>query len=121
MSRGKVQRCRLLRLDVRRRLFRKKQQGKTASMAARSDEPVILIIDTLPLRDLNLISILTHLDRPNSRGEFRLSIHAPDEVEQCIDPNQCTMLIYNVGSASIADPKTSQRLEVLTTLAQDVP
>ena len=90
-------------------------------MAARSDEPVILIIDTLPLRDLNLISILTHLDRPNSRGEFRLSIHAPDEVEQCIDPSQCTMLIYNVGSASIADPKTSQRLEVLTTLAQDVP
>jgi DNA-binding NarL/FixJ family response regulator len=90
-------------------------------MAARSDEPVILIIDTLPLRSLNLISILTHLDRSASRGEFLLRVHTPDEVEQCIVPNQCAMLIYNVGSASIADRETSQRLKVLTTLAQDVP
>jgi DNA-binding NarL/FixJ family response regulator len=95
--------------------------GKTAFMVARSEEPVILIIDTLPLRSLNLISILTHLDRSASRGPFHLTIHTPDEVEQCIDPNQCVMLIYNVGSASIADRETSQRLEVLTTLAPDVP
>jgi DNA-binding NarL/FixJ family response regulator len=90
-------------------------------MVARSDEPIILIIDTLPLRSLNLISILTDLDRSASHGQFHLTIHTPDEVEQCIDPNQCAMLIYNVGSASIADRETSRRLEVLMTLAQDVP
>ena len=31
------------------------------------------------------------------------------------------MLIYNVGSASIADPETSQQLKALTKLAPDVP
>jgi len=91
-------------------------------MAARSDEPVVLIIDTLPLRSLNLISILTHLDRSASRGQFRLTLHTPDEAEQCINPDaNCEMLIYNVGSASIADRETSQRLRALTTLAPDVP
>ena len=91
-------------------------------MAARSDEPVVVIIDTLPLRSLDLISILTHLDRSASGGQFRLTLHTPDEVEQCIDPGaNCEMLIYNVGSASIADRETSQRLKALTTLAPDVP
>ena len=96
------------------------QTGKTASMAARSDEPVILIIDKLPLRSLNLISILTHLDCSAFHGKFRLI--SPDEIEQCIDPGtNCEMLIYNVGSASIADPETSQRVKALTKLAPDVP
>jgi DNA-binding NarL/FixJ family response regulator len=99
-----------------------KKTGKTASMAARSDEPVVLIIDNLPLRSLNLISILTHLDRSASRGRFRITLHTPDEVEQCIDPDaNCEMLIYNIGSASIADRETSQRLKALTTRAPDVP
>ena len=31
-------------------------------MTARRDEPVVLIIDRLPLRSLNLINILSHLD-----------------------------------------------------------
>jgi DNA-binding NarL/FixJ family response regulator len=91
-------------------------------MAALSDEPVVVIIDALPLRSLNLISILTHLDCSASRGQFRLSLHTPDEIEQCIDPGtNCEMLIYNVGSASIADPETSQRVKALTKLAPDVP
>ena len=91
-------------------------------MAALSDEPVVVIIDALPLRSLNLISILTHLDCSASRGQFRLSLHTPDEMEQCIDPGaNCEMLIYNVGSASIADRETLQRLKALTTLAPDVP
>jgi two-component system nitrate/nitrite response regulator NarL len=91
-------------------------------MAARSDEPVVVIIDTLPLRSLNLISILTHLDRSASRGQFRLTLRTPDELEQCIDLGaNCEMLIYNVGSASVADRETSQRLKALTKLAPDVP
>jgi DNA-binding NarL/FixJ family response regulator len=79
-----------------------------------------IIIDKLPLRSLNLISILTHLDCSAFHGKFRLI--SPDELEQCIDPNAtCEMLIYNVGSASIADPETSQRVKALTKLALDVP
>src|SRR6476469_2170659 len=91
-------------------------------MAALSDEPVVVIIDALPLRSLSLISILTHLDCSASRGQFRLTLHTPDEMEQCIDPGaNCEMLIYNVGSASLADRETLQRVKALTTLAPDVP
>jgi hypothetical protein len=85
-------------------------------MAALSDEPVVVIIDALPLRSLNLINILTHLDCSASRGQFRLTLHTPDEVEQCIGPDtNCEMLIYNIGSVSIADRETSQRVKALTT------
>ena len=91
-------------------------------MAALSDEPVVVIIDALPLRSLNLINILTHLDCSTSGGQFRLTLHTPDEMEQCIDPGaNCEMLIYNVGSASLADRETLQRLEAFTMLAPDVP
>ena len=75
-------------------------------MAARSDEPVVLIIDKLPLRSLNLISILTHLDCSAFHGKFRLILHTPDELEQCIDPNaNCEMLIYNVGALPLLTRK----------------
>jgi DNA-binding NarL/FixJ family response regulator len=91
-------------------------------MTARRDEPVVLIIDRLPLRSLNLINILSHLLRSDACGQFRLILHTPDEIDQCIDPDKnCEMLIYNVGSASISDPETSQRLKALTTLTPDVP
>jgi DNA-binding NarL/FixJ family response regulator len=91
-------------------------------MTARRDEPVILLIDRLPLRNLNLINILSHFDRSNACGQFRLILNTPDEIDQYIDPDKnCEMLIYNVGPASISDPETSQRLKALTTLAPDVP
>jgi two-component system, NarL family, nitrate/nitrite response regulator NarL len=84
-------------------------------MTARGDESVVLIIDRLPLRSQNLINILSHLLRSDACGQ-------PDEMDQCIDPDKNSeMLIYNVGSASISDPETSQRLKALTTLAPDVP
>ena len=84
-------------------------------MTARGDEFVVLIIDRLPLRSQNLINILSHLLRSDACGQ-------PDEMDQCIDPDKnCEMLIYNVGSASISDPETSQQLKALTTLAPDVP
>ena len=91
-------------------------------MTARGDEPDVLIIDRLPLRSLNLINILSHLLRSDACGQFRLILHTPDEIDQCIDPDKnYEMLIYNVGPASISDPETSQRLKALTTLAPDVP
>jgi len=91
-------------------------------MTARGDEPDVLIIDRLPLRSLNLINILSHLLRSDACGQFRLILHTPDEIDQCIEPDKnCEMLIYNVGPASISDPETSQRLKALTTLAPDVP
>jgi two-component system, NarL family, nitrate/nitrite response regulator NarL len=91
-------------------------------MTDRGDEPDVLIIDRLPLRSLNLINILSHLLRSDACGQFRLILHTPDEIDQCIDPDKnYEMLIYNVGSASISDPETSQRLKALTTLAPDVP
>jgi two-component system nitrate/nitrite response regulator NarL len=91
-------------------------------MTAQRDEPVVLLIDRLPLRSLNLINILTHLVRSNACGQFRLILHTPDELDQCIDPDKiCEMLIYNIGAASISDPETSQRLKALTTLAPRVP
>ena len=98
------------------------QQETARPWAARSDEPVVVIIDALPLRSLNLIRLLTHLDCSASRGQFRLSLHTPDEIEQCLDPGaNCEMLIYNVGSASLADRETLRRLKALTKLAPDVP
>lgn len=91
-------------------------------MTARRDEPVVLLIDRLPLRSLNLINILTHLVRSDACGQFRLTLHTPDELEQCIDPDKnCEMLIYNIGPASISDLETSQRLKAFTTLAPGVP
>ena len=49
-------------------------------MTAQRDEPVVLLIDRLPLRSLNLINILTHLVRSNACGQFRLILHTPDEL-----------------------------------------
>lgn len=89
-------------------------------MTARRDEPVVLLIDKLPLRNFNLINILSQLHRPDACGRFRLILHTPEEIDQCID-SDCEMLIYNIGPASISDPEASQRLKALTTLAPDVP
>jgi DNA-binding NarL/FixJ family response regulator len=91
-------------------------------MVGPNDERFVLIIDTLPLRHLNLVSILSHLDRPIGCGQLRLTLRTPDEIDQRIDPDKnCEMLIYNVGDASICDRETSQRVKALTTLAPDVP
>jgi two-component system nitrate/nitrite response regulator NarL len=85
-------------------------------------EPSILIVDTLPLRSLGLISILSRLDRSTVPGKFRLTLHTPDQAEQWIDAHvNCEMLIYNAGGASIADRGNLQRIKVLRALAPDVP
>jgi two-component system, NarL family, nitrate/nitrite response regulator NarL len=91
-------------------------------MTAQRDEPVVLLIDRLPLRSLNLINILSHLVCSDACEQFRLTLRTPDEMDQCTEPDKnCEMLIYNVGPASISDLETSRRLKALTRLAPGVP
>ena len=87
-----------------------------------NNERVVLIIDTLPLRSLNLISILNRLDRLDRLAvpsTDRAASHAPDEAEQCIDAGVNEMLIYNAGSACTHD--NLERIKALRALAPDVP
>jgi len=86
------------------------------------NEPVVLIIDALPLRSLGLVSILSRLDHLGFAGKTRIISHLPDAAERWIEAHaNCEMLIYNVGSASIADRDNSQRIEALRAIAPDVP
>jgi len=91
-------------------------------MTVRRAEPGILIVDALPLRSLGISSILARLSRSDVPGKFRLTVHTPEQAEQCIDadPN-CEMLIYNAGGASITDSDNLQRIKVLRALAPNVP
>ena len=80
---------------------------------ALSNGPVVLIIDTVPLRSLDLISMLNHLDRLAVPSKA-----APDEKEHRIEAD-CEMLIYNAGSA--ADRDNLERVQALRVLVPDVP
>ena len=84
------------------------------------NEPVVVIIDALPLRSLGLVSILSRLD--HFAGNTRIISHLPDAAERWIEAHaNCEMLIYNVGGASIADRDNSQRINALRAIAPDVP
>ena len=71
------------------------------------NEPVVLIIDALPLRSLGLISILNRLnDLANSpKGSVTLhTSHTSDEAEPGMDADaNYQMLIYIAGGASNAN------------------
>jgi two-component system, NarL family, nitrate/nitrite response regulator NarL len=91
-------------------------------MTVPRNEPVVLIIDALPLRSLGLVSILNRLDDLGFAGKTRIISHLPDEAERWIQAHaNCEMLIYNVGGASIADRGNSQRIKALRAIAPDVP
>jgi two-component system nitrate/nitrite response regulator NarL len=91
-------------------------------MTVPRNEPVVLIIDALPLRSLGLVSILSRLDHLGLARKTRIISHLPDAAERWVEahPN-CEMLIYNVGGASIADRDNSQRIKALRAIAPDVP
>ncbi len=90
-------------------------------MTVPRNEPVVLIIDALPLRSLGLVSILSRLDHLGF-GKPRIISHLPDAAERWIEAHaNCEMLIYNVGGASIADRDNSQRIKALRAIAPDVP
>jgi DNA-binding NarL/FixJ family response regulator len=91
-------------------------------MTVLRNEPVVLIIDALPLRSLGLVGFLSCLDHLGFAEKTRIISHLPDATERWIEAHaDCKMLIYNVGGASIADRDNSQRIKALRAIAPDVP
>jgi hypothetical protein len=68
------------------------------------NEPVVLIIDALPLRSLGLIGILNRLDDLANPPKGSVNLHTSDEAEPGIDADaNYQMLIYIAGGASNAN------------------
>jgi DNA-binding NarL/FixJ family response regulator len=89
---------------------------------ARSSGPVVLIIDTLPLRSLSLISILNRVDRLAVPSEAPVASHTPDVAKQRIEAcSNYKMLIYNARCVSMADRDDLERIKALRAVAPDVP
>ena len=87
-------------------------------MTAPSDEPVVLIIDSLPLRSLGLISILNRMADPR---RYQLPLPT-DEQEQWIETGaNFEMLIYNASCPSIEISDNLQRIKEVRSLAPDLP
>ena len=91
-------------------------------MTVPRSEPVVLIIDALPLRSLGLVGILSRLDHLGFAGKTSTISDLPDAAERWIEAHaNCEMLIYSVGGTSIADRDNSQRIKALRAIAPDVP
>ncbi len=88
-------------------------------MSDLSDESTILIVDSLPLRNFGLVALL---DRLSGTTKFRLASLTPDDAERWIDEDaNCSMIIYNVGGASVADRKHQKRIKGLRERAAEAP
>ena len=88
-------------------------------MSELSDEATILIVDSLPLRNLGLVTLL---DRLSGTTKFRLASLTPDNAERWIDgATHCSMIIYNVGGASVGDHKHLKRIKGLRARAGEAP
>ena len=88
-------------------------------MSELSDESTILIVDSLPLRNLGLVTLL---DRLSGTTKFRLASLPPDDAERWIDgATHCRMIIYNVGGASVGDHKHLKRIRSLRARAGEAP
>ena len=86
------------------------------------NEPVVLIIDALPLRNLGFISILNRLDHLAVSTKAPVTLHTSDEAEPGIDADaNYQMLIYIAGGASDADRDNLERIKALRALAPNVP
>ena len=76
-------------------------------------EPVVLIIDALPVRSLGFIGILNRFDHLAVPTKAPVTLHTPDAT--------CEMLVYIAGGASNADRDNLERIKALRALAPDVP
>jgi len=86
------------------------------------NEPVVLIIDALPMRSLGFISFLNRLDHLAVPTKAPVTLHTPDEAGPWLDADAtCEMLIYVAGRASNADRDNLERIKTLRALAPDVP
>ena len=80
-------------------------------MSALPGESTILIVDSLPLRNFGLVALL---DRLSGTTKFRFAALTPDEAERWIDGKaHCSMIIYNVGGASVDDNKHLKQIKGL--------
>jgi DNA-binding NarL/FixJ family response regulator len=88
-------------------------------MSESSGESTILIVDSLPLRNLGLVTLL---DRLSGTSKFQLASLTPDDAEKWIDGDtHCSMIIYNVGGASVGDHKHLKRIKGLRARAGEAP
>jgi DNA-binding NarL/FixJ family response regulator len=88
-------------------------------MPAAPDDSTIVIVDPLPLRTVGLVSVL---DRLSGGQRFRLTSMTPDEAERFIkSASHCSMIIYNVGGASLADHRHARRIKSLRAHAGHTP
>ena len=88
-------------------------------MSVSPQEPTVLIVDSLPLRNLGLVSVL---DRLSGAKKFRIASLTPEDAERWIDADaRCSMIIYNVGGASVAEHKHAKQIRALRARAADAP
>jgi DNA-binding NarL/FixJ family response regulator len=88
-------------------------------MSVSPDKATVLIVDPLPLRNLGLVAVL---DRLSGATKFRLASLTPDDAERWIDADaNCSMIIYNVGGALVADRKHLKRIKALRARAAETP
>jgi DNA-binding NarL/FixJ family response regulator len=84
------------------------------------NEPVVLIIEALPLRSLGLFSILNRLN--DLATPRKVLSPSSDEAEPGIDADaNYQLLIYIASGASNADRDNLERIKALRALAPDVP
>lgn len=87
-------------------------------MSAMPDQPAVLIVDPLPLRTLGLAAVLDRLCGPN---RFRVAPTAEDATRWVDAGSRCSMIIYNVGGASLADRTHASRLKALRARTAGTP
>ena len=83
------------------------------------DDSTIVVVDTLPLRTVGLITVL---DQLSEAKRSRVASLTPDEAERFIESDShCSMIIYNVGGASVADHPHVRRIKSLRARAGSTP
>ena len=87
-------------------------------MSVLPGDPIVLIVDPLPLRNLGLAAVLDGLLRAT---KSRLSFTS-DEAEKWIEADfKCNMIIYNVGADSVANRTHLKRIKGLRARFEDAP
>ena len=83
------------------------------------DDSTIVVVDTLPLRTVGLITVL---DQLSEAKRSRVASLTPDEAERFIESDShCSMIIYNVGGASVAEHPHVRRIKSLRARAGSTP
>ena len=88
-------------------------------MSVLPGDPIVLIVDPLPLRNLGLAAVLDGL---SGATKSRLTSLTSDESEKWIEADvKCSMIIYNVGGDSIVNRKHMKRIKGLRARFEDAP